>query len=570
MLRSAAAAASASLLVLAPVAMAQSSAQNPAQQSPAAPIVRSITITGARELPEPRIRIELHAREGATLPEPPEDLSRHLEDVYSDEGYSFAHVTAAFDAPTGVLAVSIDEGAIDGVEFAGVDEKLARTFAEEFAMRAGDIFNRRRARQALDVVLQQTRGAVRPGRIVPQTIRSTDDLTRRRGSFDLVDRGGRRILIVGLREPAGRFRLVPDLGEREDWFTPVDGFVPSLGMGIAVFDHDSFNHTFVAGHLSYKTASERAGYALGFEKPLFGRTKLFVGGELHDLTATDDRWQVSPLEASLDAVTVRRSFRDYYRRRGVQINAALRVHPHVEALFAWRGEHQAPLATASDFSVWRGDEPFRANVAATDGRLNAIVVGASLDGRGFDRESLEASYRRHQLEEPFGVRFDDLESGDNPASMWRVDWTSEIASPGTFGGDFDFRRHVVVGRTRVAVSAHQTFGARALGGWSDGLLPPQRIFSVGGIGSIHGYDFKAQSGDGVALLNLEYEVGWRHGLKAIGFFDAGRATTAGLDAPWLKGVGWGIGLGDMRVDFGYRTDAVPSSLQVLLRFSRSF
>ena len=102
------------------------------------------------------------------------------------------------------------------------------------------------------------------------------------------------------------------------------------------------------------------------------------------------------------------------------------------------------------------------------------------------------------------------------------------------------------------------------------MLPPQRIFSVGGIGSIHGYDFKAQSGDGVALLNLEYEVGWRHGLKAIGFFDAGRATAAGFDAPWLKGVGWGIGLGDMRVDFGYRTDAVPSSLQVLLRFSRSF
>ena len=566
MFRSAAAAASVSLFVLAPVATAQS----PAAQVQPAPVVRSIAIAGAREVGEPRVRHEIRVRQGETLPEPPEDLSRHLEDVYHDEGYTFARVTTTFDAPTGALAVSIDEGAIDGVEFAGVDEKLARTFAEEFAMRAGDIFNRRRARQALDVVLRQTRGAVRPGRIVPKTITSTDDLARRRGTFDVVDRGGRRILVVGLREPAGRFRLVPDLGEREDWFTPVDGFVPSLGMGIAVFDHDSFNHTFVAGHLSYKTASERAGYALGFEKPLFGRTKVFVGGELHDLTASDDRWQVSSLEASLDAVSVRRSFRDYYRRRGIQINAAVRVHPHVEALFAWRGEHEAPLATASDFSVWRGDEPFRPNAAAIDGRLNAVVVGASIDGDGFDRESLESSYRRHQLEEPFGVRFDDLESGDAPPAMWRVDWTSEISSPGAFGGDFDFRRHVVVGRTRIAVSPHQTFGARAIGGWSDGVLPPQRIFSVGGIGSVHGYDFKAQSGDAVALLNLEYEVGWRHGLKAIGFFDAGRATAAGFDAPWLKGVGWGIGVGDMRVDFGYRADAVPSSLQVLLRFSRSF
>ena len=40
---------------------------------------------------------------------------------------------------------------------------------------------------------------------------------------------------VDLREPAGRFKLVPDLGDREDWFTPVDGFVPSLGFGAAVF-----------------------------------------------------------------------------------------------------------------------------------------------------------------------------------------------------------------------------------------------------------------------------------------------------------------------------------------------
>ena len=381
MIRSAAAAASVSLFVLAPgAAWAQSPEQSPAEQSQAAPLVRSITITGAKELGEPRARAELGAREGATLREPPEDIGRRLEEAYRDEGYTFARVAASFDRASGALTVSIDEGAIDGVEFAGVDEKLARTFAEEFAMRAGDIFNRRRARQALDVVLQQTRGAVRPGRVLPQTVSSTDDLTRRRGSFDLVDRGGRRILIVGLREPAGRFRIVPDLGEREDWFTPVDGFVPSLGMGIALFDHESFNHTFVAGHLSYKTASERAGYALGFERPLLGRTKLFVGGELHDLTATDDRWQVSSLEASLDAVSVRRSFRDYYRRRGVQINAAVRVHSHVEALFAWRGERQQPLATASDFSLWRGDRPFRANAAA--GRsatpLNRATILASL------------------------------------------------------------------------------------------------------------------------------------------------------------------------------------------------
>ena len=146
----------------------------------------------------------------------------------------------------------IDEGVIDGVEFQGVDEKLARTFASEFALRAGDVFNSRRARQALDVLLQPTRGAVSAGRAQASSAADFGDLRQRRSAFDLVNRDGQKVLIVALREPAGRFRLLPDLGEREDWFTPVDGFVPSLGMGVAVFDHERFNHTYISGHVSYR------------------------------------------------------------------------------------------------------------------------------------------------------------------------------------------------------------------------------------------------------------------------------------------------------------------------------
>ena len=70
----------------------------------------------------------------------------------------------------------------------------------------------------------------------------------------------------------------------------------------------------------------------------------------------------------------------------------------------------------------------------------------------------------------------------------------------------------------------KTFGVRAIGGWSEGVLPPQRQFAVGGLGSVHGYDFKEQIGDTLALINLKYSFGSRGGLKAIGFFDAGRAT----------------------------------------------
>jgi len=573
MLRSVVVLAGAWLSVLTPAALG---AQDlPAQPPP----VRAIHITGAREIAPQVIQDALRVRVGEPLAEAPERIAESVQRQYRDEGYTFARVKASFEASSGELSLDIEEGTIDEIVFQGVDEKLARTFADEFALRAGDVFNSRRARQALDVLLRQTRGAVSAGRAHPQTFTDSNDLKKRHGTFDLIDRNGERVLLVGLREPAGRFKMVPDLGEREDWFSAVDGFVPSLGMGIAVFDHEHFNHAFVAGHLSYKVASESAGYSLGFERPFFNKTKLYIGGELHDLTASDDQWQASSLEASLAAVGPRRTIRDYYRRRGVQVNGAVRLHPQVEVLFAWRGERQEPLPTTSDFSLWNSDEPFPPNPVAQDGRLNAIVIGASTASRSFDHESLEATYRRHQFDTLFGERLDDFEGKHDTAPVWRIDWTSEISAPGALGSDFDFRRNIVSARSRLALSEHQTFGVRGIGGWSEGVLPPQRQFGVGGLGSVHGYDFKEQVGDSIAVLNLEYELGWRRGLKAIGFFDVGRAVLRQTQSvlappapatPWLKGVGWGIGVGDFRVDFGYQLEDIPSSLRVTVRLGRTF
>jgi hypothetical protein len=558
------------LLALAHPARAQD--PPPPQQPPT--LVTDIRITGAKELSPEAVRRAIHVEIGQPLVDPPDRIAEAVVRRYREDGYTFARPTVTVDQATGVIAIAIDEGVIDAVEFQGVDDNLAMTFAREFALRAGDVFNRARARQALDALLRPSRGAISPGKVYFE-----DRERRRRGNqetFDLITRNGERVLLVGLRQPAGRFRLVPDLGDREDWFSSVDGFVPSLGFGAAVFDHEKFNHAYVAGHFSVRVASESVGYALGFERPWFNRTKLFVGGELHDLTATDDRWQVSSLEASLAAIGPRKSFRDYYRRRGVQVNAAVRAHPQVDLLFAFRTERQEPLPVQTDFSLWNSDEPFRPNRAATDGHLNALIVGASYSSDNFDRESLDATYRRHQLEEPFGERLADFDRSHNPEPIFRVDWSSEISAPDAFGSDFDFSRHIVTARTRMQLSPHQTFGARGILGWSGGSLPPQRQFAIGGIGSVHGYEFKEAIGSTLTLANLEYGLGWRNEFEVIGFFDTGRASdpnplfNPATNGRWLNGIGFGFGFGGLRVDFGYKLDDIPSSLQVLLRFGRTF
>jgi outer membrane translocation and assembly module TamA len=74
------------------------------------------------------------------------------------------------------------------------------------------------------------------------------------------------------------------------------------------------------------------------------------------------------------------------------------------------------------------------------------------------------------------------------------------------------------------------------------------------------------------LANLEYALGNRDGLRVIGFYDVGRATfrASPTNPDWMNGVGFGIGMGDLRLDFGYKLHDIPSSFQFLMRFVRTF
>ncbi|MBI4477169.1 MAG: BamA/TamA family outer membrane protein, partial [Acidobacteria bacterium] len=108
-----------------------------------------------------------------------------------------------------------------------------------------------------------------------------------------------------------------------------------------------------------------------------------------------------------------------------------------------------------------------------------------------------------------------------------------------------------------------------------GALPAQRTFALGGVGSVRGYDFKEVAGDRMALVNLEYLIGFNRAIGLSAFFDAGRVYGDRLfgNAPdrWLKGVGLGVLFGgDSRVEFAWKLADIPDSFQLLARFSPTF
>jgi outer membrane protein assembly factor BamA len=529
--------------------VAASGAAHAGQATRQPPLLRHVAVDGVSVYSRDDVLWLLDLREGSALVRPPEAVAAALQARYARDGYTKAHVSAAFDA--GVLTLHVDEGRLDAVELRGLRSAQADRVNAQLGIRAGDIYNVRTVGAALDRLVAASGGA----------------LTHEEATVE--ERQGRRVLVVPLSWRIARTSITTGQ-DREDLFSPVDGFNPAIGFSTTLYDHGRLNHTAISGFVGYKFAREDAGYSLGAERPLFGSPKLFLGGELHDVTASDDWWRLTIPEQLVASAGFSNTFRDYYQRKGGQLFSTLQAGRHNELELMLRWDRHAPLPNTSDFSLFR-DATFRPNLAAIDQRVNAWIIGYRFDTRPLTGAGDATTYRRHLTDDLYGF-------GINREPGLRVEWTSEIAHG--LGGDARFVRDILDTRGYLSFSPRQLLSARGVVGGSSGTLPPERAFAIGGIGSVHGYAFKEATGTGMALVNAEYRVDltrprYPEGalLSVLGFYDAGRVfgPVGGSRHDWLQGVGIGVASGSwFRIDFGFRADDIPSSRQILVRIGPTF
>jgi hypothetical protein len=502
--------------------------------------------------------------ENQPLPEGPDALATRLQRWYRNQGYAAAVVEASFDESTRTLKVTIREGRVDEILFQGIRQQHAERFASEFAIQPGDVYNTREVRTAVDALLAVSRGAIVTGAVAPAYDEPSPEKDGRwRPPFALVDIEGRNVLVVALRERSGAGGWLFGTDGREDSFSPVDGLNAAVGFQATAFDHSSFNNVYVRGFVSYKFSRETSGYSAGLERPFLPSGRLFLGAEIHDLTASDDHWRLSPVEQSLMAVGFKETFKDYYRRRGYQVHAAVLLHPAHEAVVQWRDERHQALDNETGFSLFRRDTEYRANEPAAGGRLRAVLFGYAWESRGFQVRSPGDAYQRHLLERLHG-------SPRPRVPGWRAEWSSEVAVPG-WGGDFEFSRHILNIRRYERLSPRQDLNGRLIVGWSGGTLPPQREFAVGGVGSVRGHTFKESSGEALTVANFEYLFG--SNLRGVFFFDAGRVfrPLRGSHDGWLTAAGAGVELrNSIRLEAAWPLGGASRSLHLYVRLQPPF
>ncbi len=324
------------------------------------------------------------------------------------------------------------------------------------------------------------------------------------------------------------------------------------------------------GSLGYGFGEHRWRGNIGASQQFSMEDHLFeIGIEGHNLADTRDQWLVGNLENTLTSLLARFDYRDYYSRKGFSSWVGFYTRKplaDMQLKAAYINDEYDSLANNVSWSLFRTKKSFRDNPPVNAGNVRSLLLT-------FDLHKLN-SYKQEG---------------------WSVSLSSEFAGK-AFKGDYDFNRYVLDLRRYQPISRYDKINLRLRLATSDGDLPEQRTFEIGGISTMPAFSYKQFAGNRMILGNIEYVVdgsmfsdGTDFPLSIIDdvnlilFADAGYVTEVPGSRSFDKGFDkfkfnavksdWGFGFGSrdgkFRLGFAWRTD-IKAPPTVFIRLSRPF
>ena len=255
----------------------------------------------------------------------------------------------------------------------------------------------------------------------------------------------------------------------------IDSVTESLSLNAGIAYGLSNRHgTYGLGGTYYPVPGRRFG---------FGADAYRIVDEIPGVQHFDSFWN------SLTALTAKEDAFDYFSAEGWKGFVTFHPSDLLRFTVAYVSERQGPLPQRTNYSILYPSRLFRANPAATPGRLGELRIDL------------------HTGPEP--VPFDIVQRNG-------FDLAIEHAAPSLTGGDFEFTRLEGVLTLSVATFGQDYlmkpgFRIRASGGDAFGTLPVQRIFSVEAVpgllarfGAMRGARPREYTGTGYASVYVEH------------------------------------------------------------------
>ena len=344
--------------------------------------------------------------------------------------------------------------------------------------------------------------------------------------------------------------------------------------------------------------SENLGHSASVELGFGGDRGLAIGARHYDIVNPVEDWHLRDVEAALAAALFHRDYRDHYNRHGGGAWLTYSPGRDVDLTVAYSNENWATRRSRDPFSLFRNGDDWRDNPIVDDGSFHIGHATLAIDTRNNEDDPWSGWYITADYELGSGTV-----TSFGPASLLAREPMAEPGDVTYHRGFLDLRRY-----NRISPDAQLNLRV-VLGGWLAGdELPLQRRLSVGGSGTLPGFDFRrfyesedvgmcTTAGDAlqgrpamcerVALFQAEYRGDllfgrdweaadrWLGGMRRsdmawVLFFDAGRGWLVGDRVGEIQYEGGSLpSFGTFRTDVGLGIDLGLVGVYVAKSISQS-
>lgn len=335
---------------------------------------------------------------------------------------------------------------------------------------------------------------------------------------------------------------------------------------------------------------------------------LVLSGRLFDVVEPVEAWQLTETEAGLSTFLLHNDLRDHYGRHGVEGTFGGRLGEEASLHAVFGNERWRSVQGRRPRTILRDQEAWRVNAPMDEGTVDLLGLRLRVD-------------TRQRLRSPWTGGWylkTDLERGRG--TIARAPAIGDAATPAE---EVTYSRFFVDARRYNKISPGTALNMRVVAGGQLGgdQLPLQRRVSIGGPGSVEGYDFRrapydddvftcggivdragrATQCDRLALAQLELrqdfdirfvrsdrdDAWWRPGFNGRGawviFADAGRGWSVGTGDPEFRqdrglpplksfrtSIGAGVDLGEIGFYVAKATSTGREKVNFVVRLGRRF
>jgi hypothetical protein len=244
---------------------------------------------------------------------------------------------------------------------------------------------------------------------------------------------------------------------------------------------------------SFEWSPENIGHAAKAEVRVGQEGGVRFGARAFDIVEEVETWQLSDTEVGLASFFLHRDYRDYFNRHGGSVYASVFTGSAVDLTAAYSHQRWATRATRDPWTLFRDTQTWRVNPLMDEGKFHLVNSTLRYDTRNDERNPWSGWYLVANYEWGNGTieRYAPT-SGNVRAESPNGQTTYDRLF-------LDLRRY-----NRVSPDAQLNFRL-ALGGWLSGdELPLQRRFSLGGPGTMPGYDFRRLDGNRFDGSTIDY------------------------------------------------------------------